>query len=102
MNKDFLYFLEALHQIDRKYFKYNTYSNRKPSFMTLIEWGRLNIEWNKKDNLGNSRLETMQALAKELRIIGLEVSEISELDYSYLLVAKLPKNPTTELLYGKA
>ena len=95
MNKDFLYFLEALHQIDRKYFKYNTYSDRKPSFMTLIEWGGLYVEWNK------DALPKLKDLAEDLKLIGLEVSEIEELPYGYKLVAKLPKNPTTELLYGK-
>jgi hypothetical protein len=63
--------------------------------MTLIKWGQLNIEWNKE------HLHKMQDLAKELQVIGLEVSEIIILPYGYKLTAKLPKNPTSTLLYDK-
>ena len=93
MNKEFLYFLEALYEIDRKYFKYDNYSNKEPTFMTLIKWGGLTVEWNKQ------ALPKLEKLKIELAAIGLEVSEITELPYKYRLVAKLPKNPISQLLY---
>lgn len=93
MDKQFLYFLEALHQIDKKYFRYDNYSNKEPSFLTLLKWGQLYVEWNK------DHLEKLKELRVELAAIGLDVKEITELSYGYVLVAKLPKNPVSQLLY---
>lgn len=69
MDKQFLYFLEALCQIDKKYFKYDNYSNKEPSFMTLIKWGQLYIEWN-RDALPKLKELQVELLAPVLEFIA--------------------------------
>lgn len=95
MNEDFLYFLQALQEIDKKYFKHDNFGNKEPLFLGLMKWPKYHVEWN-KDNL-----DRMKELRKELLLTGLEVTEIEELNYSYRIAMSLPKNPTTTLLYDQ-
>lgn len=95
MNKDFLYFLQALQEIDKKYFRYNPHDfhNKEPLFLSLLKWTRYTIDYNK------DHLPKLMALRKDLLLIGLEVTDIEEEKYGYKMVISLPKNPTLKLLY---
>lgn len=98
MNKEFLYFLRDLTDLQKKhqYYLPATTFDKMNLTASIITRGIYVQSYNLKHR------EPVEQIRKELLAIGLEVPELVEKEHELVLEIKLPLNPTKELLYGKA
>lgn len=97
MNKDYLYFIRALVDIQNKYElkRIDVFNERNGLVLCLLNWGKVTFHWN------DDHKDKLLSMSKDFEALGLEVSITKPNVWSIELTVTVPRNPTLELFYGQ-